>query len=67
MHTILLDNHQYGRYWYIRMTRVLHMHNTNMHGKNSAKTERLAVKACYYYYSVISLSNKPKNMTRNRR
>ena len=42
--------HQYGRYWYIGMARVLHMRNTNMHGKNSAKTERLAVKACYYYY-----------------
>ena len=42
--------HQYGRYWYIGMARVLHIRNTNMHGKNSAKTERLAVKACYYYY-----------------
>ena len=57
--------HQYGRYWYIGIARVLHMRNTNMHRKNSA--ERLAVKACYYYYSAISLSNNHKNMTRNHR
>ena len=31
------------------MARVPHMHNTNMHGKISAKTERLAVNGCYYY------------------
>ena len=61
------EYHQYGRYWYIGMARVLHMCNTNMHGKNSAKTERLAVKACYYYYLAVSLSNKLKNMTRNHR
>ena len=36
------------RYWYIGMARVPHMRNTNMHGKISAKTERLAVKGCYY-------------------
>ena len=57
----------YGRYWYIGMARVPHMRNTNMHGKISAKTERLAVKGCYYYYSAVSLSNKPKNLTRNHR
>ena len=60
-------NHQYGRYWYIGMARVVQMRNTNMHRKNSAKTERLAVKACYYYYLAVSLSNKPKNLTRNHR
>ena len=43
----------------VGMARVLHVRNTNMHGKNSAKTERLAVKTCYYYYSAVSLSNKP--------
>ena len=37
--------HQYGRYWYIRMARVPHMRNTNMHGENPAKTERLAVES----------------------
>ena len=59
--------HQYGRYWYIGMARVPHMGNTNMHGKISAKTERLAVKGCYYYYSAVSLSNKPKYMAGNHR
>ena len=59
--------HQYGRYWYIGMARVPHMRNTNMHGKILAKTKRLAVKGCYYYYSAVSLSNKPKNMTGNHR
>ena len=59
--------HQYGRYWYIGMARVPHMRNTNMHGKISAKTERFVVKGCYYHYSAVSLSNKPKNLTRNHR
>ena len=59
--------HQYGRYWYIGMARVPHMRNTNMHGKISEKSERLAVKGCYYYYSAVCLSNKPKNLTRNHR
>ena len=63
----IFQYHQYGRYWYIGMARVPHMRNTNMHGKISAKTERLAVKGCYYYYSAVSLSNKPKNLTRNHR
>ena len=49
------------------MARVPHMRNTNMHGKISAKTERLAVKRCYYYYSAVSLSNKPKYMAGNHR
>ena len=64
---LCLYYHQYGRYWYnvIGMARVPHMRNTNMHGENSAKTERLAVKRCYYYYSAISLSNKPKYMAGN--
>ena len=59
--------HQYGRYWYIGMARVPHIRNTNIHGKISAKTERLAVKGCYYYYSTVSLSNKPKYMAGNHR
>ena len=33
-----------GRYWYIGMARVPHMRNTNMHGKISAKSERLGCK-----------------------
>ena len=56
-----------GRYWYIGMAHVPDMRNTNMHGKISAKTERLVVKGCYYHYSAVSLSNKPKNLTRNHR
>ena len=59
--------HQYGRYCYIGMARVPHMRNTNMHRKISAKTEHLVVKGCYYHYSAVSLSNKPKNLTRNHR
>ena len=59
--------HQYGRYWYIGMARVPYMRNTNMHGKISANTERLVVKGCYYHYSAVSLSNKPKNLARNHR
>ena len=50
---------------YIGMARVPHMRNTNMHRKISAKTERLAVKGCYCYYSAISLSNKSKILARN--
>ena len=59
--------HQDGRYWYTGMARVPRMRNTNMHGKNSAKTELLAVKGCYYYtyYSAVSLSNEPKTLTGN--
>ena len=67
VHTYMLLNRQYGRYWYIGMARVPNMCNTNMHGKISAKTERLAVKGCYYYYSAVSLSNKPKYMAGNHR
>ena len=51
MYAYVIGYHQYGRYW---MARVLHMHNTNMHGKNSAKTERLALKGSDYYYLAIS-------------
>ena len=43
------------------------MCNTNRHGENSAKTERLAVKGCYNYYSAVTLSNKPKYMAGNHR
>ena len=64
---LTITNYQYGRYWYIGMARVPHMRNTNMHGEISAKTERLVVKGCYYHYSAVSLSNKPKNLTRNHR
>ena len=42
-----------------------HMRNTNMHGKISAKTERLAVQGCYHYYSAVSVSNKPKYIAGN--
>ena len=56
-----------GTDWYTGTARVAHMHNTDLHRKISAKTERLAVKGCYYYYSAISLANKPKNMARNHR
>ena len=41
--------HQYGRYWYKGMACVPYMRNTNMHGKISAKTERLVVNGCYYH------------------
>ena len=49
------------------MACVPHMCNTDMHGKISAKTERSAVKRCYYYYSAVSLCNKPKYMAGNHR
>ena len=64
---IHINNHQYGGYWYIGMARVPNMRNTNMHRKISAITERLVVKGCYYHYSAVSLSNKPKNVNRNHR
>ena len=53
--------------WYIGMARVPYMRNTNMYRKISAKSERLVVKGCYYHYLAVSLSNKPKNLTRNHR
>ena len=63
----LCDNHVSLIFITLPFSRVPHMRNTNMHGKISAKTERLVVNCCYYHYSAVSLSNKPKNLTRNHR
>ena len=35
VHTYMLLNHQYGRFWYIGMARVPHMRNTNIYAREN--------------------------------